>query len=107
VDLEDASDDADDAEALEDHPAEESSSTMLQKTVESRLKKDSVDNQNNNRKCFCRHLVYMEKPNMLRCEKADWQETSTPKYQRTKSTMDNFRNCDCIRGMTEDAELKL
>jgi len=83
VDLQDASDDADDAEALEDHPAEETSSTMLQKTVESRLKKDCVDNQNNDRKCFCRHLVYMEKSDILYCEKVDWQKISTPKYQRT------------------------
>jgi hypothetical protein len=38
---------------------------MLQKTVESRLKKDCVDNQNNDRKCFCRHLVYMEESDIL------------------------------------------
>jgi hypothetical protein len=38
---------------------------MLKKTVESRLKKDGVDNQNDDRKCFCRHLVYIEKSNIL------------------------------------------
>ena len=65
MDLQDASDDADDAEALEHHPAEETSSAMLQKTVESRLKKNGVDNQNNDRKRFCGHLVYMEKSDIL------------------------------------------
>ena len=80
MDLQDASDDADDAEALEDHPAEETSSTMLQKTVESRLKKDGVDNQNNDRKCFCRHFVYIEKSDILQSVKVVLQETSTPKY---------------------------
>jgi hypothetical protein len=43
VDLENASDDADEAEALEDHPTKETWSTMLQKTVESRLNKDDID----------------------------------------------------------------
>jgi chaperone required for assembly of F1-ATPase len=43
---------------------------MLQKTIDSRLKKNCVDGQNNNRKCFCRHLVYMVKSDMLCIERS-------------------------------------
>jgi hypothetical protein len=33
-------------------------------------------------------------------------ENFDTEISKNKSTVDNFRNCDCIRGMIEDAELK-